>query len=124
MAREAVEKWGDVNDWRHQIGTGPFMLKDYVSGSSITTIRNPNYYRFDYKYPENRLPYLDRVKLLTIPDLATTLAALRTGKIDLVEDLSWEQAASLKKADPQSIYYCVIGDTFFCHSISPPYAYG
>ena len=27
---EAVKKWGNLNDWHHAIGTGPFILKDFV----------------------------------------------------------------------------------------------
>ena len=38
-AQEAVEKWGDVSDWHHAIGTGPFILKDFVSGNSATLIK-------------------------------------------------------------------------------------
>jgi len=31
---EAVKQWGDLTDWHHAIGTGPFILTDFVSGSS------------------------------------------------------------------------------------------
>ena len=43
-AHEAVEKWGSLDDWHHAIGTGPFILKDFVPGSSATLIKNPNYW--------------------------------------------------------------------------------
>jgi peptide/nickel transport system substrate-binding protein len=101
VAREAVEKWGNVNDWRNAIGTGPFILKDYTTGSSMDFSKNPNYWGYDPVYPKNRLPYVDKVKILIIPDIATTMAALRTGKVDLVEDINWQQAASLMKTNPE-----------------------
>ena len=101
VAREAVEKWGDVNDWKHQIGTGPFILDDYVSGSSLSMSKNQNYWGKDYAHPENSLPYLDNVKALIIPDLATALAAVRTGKIDLIENINWQQAKSIAKTNPE-----------------------
>jgi len=104
MPREAVEKWGDVNDWRHQIGTGPFILTDYVSGSSITATRNPNYYLADPKYPQNKLPYPDQIKIVVITDSSTALSALRTGKIDLIQDAGWEQVASLNKTNPELLH--------------------
>jgi peptide/nickel transport system substrate-binding protein len=44
---------------------------------------------------------VDQVKMLVIPDIATTLSALRTGKIDLVEDIDWQQAKSLASTNPQ-----------------------
>ena len=68
---EAVKKWGNLNDWHHAIGTGPFILKDFVSGSSATLIKNPNYWGYDERYPQNKLPYVDTVKFLIIPDEAT-----------------------------------------------------
>ena len=58
MPREVVEEYGDMNDWRRVIGTGPFMLTDYVEGSVMTFERNPNYWR---KHPifGDQMPYLD-----------------------------------------------------------------
>jgi peptide/nickel transport system substrate-binding protein len=98
---EAVQKWGDVEDWTHAVGTGPFILTDYVTASSLTAVRNPNYWGYDELYPENRLPYVDKVKVLIIPDDTTAIAALRTGKIELIEDVSWEQAARIKQTNPE-----------------------
>ena len=97
---EAVKMYGDVNDWRHTVGTGPFFLDDYVSGAVVAFKRNPNYFDYDEFYPENRLPYADLVKLMIIPDNATAYAALRTGKIDLIDNIQWNQAASFKKTNP------------------------
>jgi peptide/nickel transport system substrate-binding protein len=100
-AREAIEKWGNLQDWRRQIGTGPFILEDYVSGSSWTAVKNPNYWGYDKLYPQNRLPYLDEIKVLIIPDNATAYAALRTGKIDMLESVNWQQASALLKTNPE-----------------------
>ena len=101
IAREPVEKWGNVNDWRHTIGTGPFIMKDYVSGSSLTAIRNPNYWGYDKLYPKNQLPYLDEIRVLIIPDDATAYAALRTGKIDMVLAVDWRQSVNFDRTNPE-----------------------
>jgi len=61
-APEAVTQWGNLNDWHHAIGTGPFILQDYVSGSSVTLVKNTNYWGYDERYPQNRLPYVDSAK--------------------------------------------------------------
>ena len=29
VAPEAVQQWGDVSDWHHAIGTGPFILTGF-----------------------------------------------------------------------------------------------
>ena len=34
MPPEVIEQYGDVQDWRNLVGTGPFMLTDVVEGSS------------------------------------------------------------------------------------------
>ena len=57
-----------MQDWKTAVGTGPYMLTDWVKGSSLTYTKNPNYWGYDEKFPENRLPYLDEVKVLVIPD--------------------------------------------------------
>ena len=104
VPRDAVEEFGDMSDWRNSIGTGPFMLVDFVSGSSATFVRNPNYWQKDPVHPENQLPYLDGVKYLVIPDQSTMLAALRTAKIDWVNPIGWEDARSLKERTPELKY--------------------
>ena len=52
VPREVIEKHGDMADWKNAVGTGPFMLKNFVSGSSIHYVRNPNYYLTDEKFHE------------------------------------------------------------------------
>ena len=103
VTKEAVDKWGNLNDWRSSIGTGPYIVKDYVSASSITYNRNPNYWGYDELFPQNRLPYIDQLKVLIIADNATAYAALRTGKIDLLDNVDWEQAKSIAGTNPKLI---------------------
>ena len=66
------------------VGTGPYMLTEWVEGSSISWDKNPDYWGYDEKYPQNRLPYIDEIRALVMPDEATRLAALRTAKVDYV----------------------------------------
>ncbi|MDO9334279.1 MAG: ABC transporter substrate-binding protein [Dehalococcoidales bacterium] len=86
MPRDAIEKFGNLNDWRNSIGTGPFMLTDFVSNGSATLIRNPNYWETNPIGPGkgDKLPYIDGVKILIIADISTRMAAMRTAKIDWV----------------------------------------
>jgi len=91
--RDAVEQFGDMNDWRNSIGTGPFILTDYVPGSSLTFVRNDNYWGKNPVGPgqDDQLPYLDEVKLLIVADESTRDAAFRTGAIDML-GCDWERA--------------------------------
>jgi len=100
-APEAVKQWGDLNDWHHAIGTGPFILKDFVSASSASMVKNPNYWGYDERYPQNKLPYIDRLTILIIPDNATALAAMRTGKIDVLDSISLQNGKSMQKTNPE-----------------------
>ena len=98
---DAVKKWGDVRDWHHAIGTGPFILKDFVSDSSATLIRNPDYWGYDERYPQNKLPYVDTIKYLVIPEQETALAAMRAGKIDIMTGVSALEAQAMTKTNPE-----------------------
>ena len=98
---DSVKKWGDMSDWHHAIGTGPFILKDYVPDSHATLIRNPDYWGYDERYPLNKLPYVEAIKFPIIPDAAEALDALRTGKIDIMGGVSAEVAREIKKTNPE-----------------------
>ena len=106
---EVIEEHGDVKDWRNVVGTGPFMLTDYVEGSSITWKKNPNYWGFDPKYPENRIPYIDEARGLFMDEAVVFIAALRSAKIDFVgvagdsQLRSIDQVESLKKTNPELV---------------------
>ena len=104
---EVIEQYGDANNWRNLVGTGPFMLTDYVEGSSVTFTKNPNYWGFDEKYPENRLPYVDEKTALIMREGATRLAALRSGKLDYMGFVTntqinnIDQVESLARTNPE-----------------------
>jgi peptide/nickel transport system substrate-binding protein len=106
VAPEIEEQFGLPLEWQYSCGTGAFMLTDYVPGSSITFIRNPNYWEKDPVGPGlgNQLPYLDGVKLLIISDVSTQLAAMRTAKVDILHDVGWENATDLKTRNPEILY--------------------
>ena len=98
---EAVKKWGDLSDWHHAIGTGPFILKDFVPGKSATLVKNPDYWGHDERYPQNQLPYLDSVKFLIIPDDNEALEMMRAGKIDIMDRVFFKQAQAIQKSNPE-----------------------
>ncbi len=49
-------------DWHYACGTGPYILTEYVADNHYTFAKNENYYDYDERYPENKLPYLDTIK--------------------------------------------------------------
>jgi peptide/nickel transport system substrate-binding protein len=77
-------RWKEVGgDWNkfaeRPSGTGPWMLEKLVPRSRAELVRNPNYWN------KERIPKLDRLILLAMPDANTRVAALLSGQIDWVE---------------------------------------
>ena len=90
----------ELTNWRNAVGTGPFILTDFVDNSSATFVRNPNYWATDERHPANRLPYVSNLKILIIGNLATAEAAMRAGKIDIMDTIPTNDAVNMKKTNP------------------------
>ena len=98
---DVVKKYGDMCDWHNAVGTGPFILQDFVPDSHATLVRNPDYWAPDERHPQNKLPYVNKLKFLIIPDEAQAVEAMRQGKIDAMNGISFRQALALKKTNPE-----------------------
>jgi peptide/nickel transport system substrate-binding protein len=57
------------------VGTGPFMLSEFVRGDHVTLQRNPDYW-------QEGKPYLDQIIFKVIPDEASRVLALKAGEVD------------------------------------------
>lgn len=112
VAPELIETYGAFGDWKDvAIGTGPFILEDYVKGSALTFSKNPNYWATDEKYPENRLPYIDECRINIISDKSTRLAALRTGKLDIMYGITGKEKINLAKSNPELKSYMTYSES-------------
>ncbi|MBN2240076.1 MAG: exo-alpha-sialidase, partial [Dehalococcoidales bacterium] len=82
--REFLETYATSNNWWDVVGTGPYILDDYVQGSVGRYIRNPNYWDINPCGPGQgeQLPYIEKLNYQIVPDYSTRLAAVRTGKAD------------------------------------------
>lgn len=56
------------------IGTGPFMFKEWVRGSHITLVRNPNYW-------DAGKPHVDQLVFKIIPDASARSVAIESGEV-------------------------------------------
>jgi peptide/nickel transport system substrate-binding protein len=95
-APEIIEEDGNAEDWRKLVGTGAFQMTDWTEGSSMTYEKNPNYWRHDEKFPQNRLPYVDKIVAVFMGEEATKLAALRSGRIAYAGHLGVSQIQSIE----------------------------
>jgi len=75
IAKECVEKFGDLKKVESVVGTGPWMLERWEPNVKITYIRNPNYF-------VPGLPYADGVEMLIDKDPSSSLAAFLAGRTD------------------------------------------
>lgn len=71
------------------VGTGPFVFKEWKRSDSITLDKNPNYW-------QEGLPKMDQVIIRSIPDNTARYNALQNGEIDMMEDLSPDDLATLE----------------------------
>ena len=76
IARESVED-GTIDT--SPIGTGPFMIADYLPGTQVLLERNPEYWGTDAD--GTQLPYLDAVEVLIQTDDSVRRSALVSGDI-------------------------------------------
>ena len=88
IARECVEKFGDLKKPEAVVGTGPWMLDTYKPNVSMSLVRNPSYFVAG-------LPYIDRVEMLVDEDNASRIAAFLGGKYDL----GWEFPGTINRTD-------------------------
>jgi peptide/nickel transport system substrate-binding protein len=93
VAKEVVDKYGDLKTVA--IGTGPFILKEFVKGSHITLVKNPNYFK-------KGLPYLDGISFKIMPDPASIQSAFIAGRLDGC-GLSYYQLDTVKKEAPDAL---------------------
>src|SRR6266567_4119354 len=82
----AAEQWA---------GLGPFRLKEYVSGQRLVLERNPYYWKSDAK--GNRLPYVDELVFLFVPNADAQVLKFQSGETDMISQLSAENFSVLSR---------------------------
>ncbi len=72
--------WGVDTPLAEIVGTGPFMLERYEPSQRVVLERNPHYWRTDAE--GNRLPYLDGITILIVPNIDVSLLKFQEGESD------------------------------------------
>ena len=70
-----------TTDFRKPIGTGPYVMESFDPGRRMVFARNPNY-RIEGR------PYLDRLEIVSVDDPDARVAALTSGQLDVIGDVS------------------------------------
>jgi peptide/nickel transport system substrate-binding protein len=104
--KDALEEFGDMNDWEDSIGTGPFILTNFVSGDSLTYVRNDNYWMTNPVGPGagDQLPYINGVLTTIVPDVTTADLLLLNGDLDVLTVTNYDRAQNMIEYVPDLNY--------------------
>ena len=104
VAKEAVDKFGNLDRVEDAIGTGPFMFEKATFGIGGSMKRNPDYW-------QPGKPYLDGAAWSLITDGGTLVAAYRTGRLDAGAQfwggISVEDKESIQRVNAAMQFYPV-----------------
>lgn len=83
-----------ANQWA---GLGPFRLNEYVAGQRLVLKRNPYYWKTDVK--GNRLPYVDELVFLFVPNADAQVLKFESGETDAISPVSAENFSVLSRQE-------------------------
>ena len=96
VSKEVVEEYGN-NTGSHPVGTGPYMLSEYVPRSKVVLVANPNYRGFVWDFESTgttwdeqlvremkgkRMPQIGRVEIAIIEEEQSRWLSFQEGRID------------------------------------------
>ncbi len=86
------------------VGSGPFVITEWVPGDYMELLPNPNFY--------NGRAILDRIQIRFVADSAAALAALQTGDVDFYPNFSEGDIATLESLSPDVVLTVDPGSNF------------
>jgi len=110
-----------LND--HSLGSGPFKLKEWIRDQKIILVRNEEYWGEKYGI---RVPKIDQLVDLNVPEPTTQKMMLERGDIDVAMELSVDMAAQYEKNPVPHIKVVrvpvFIGTSILMNPSYPPFA--
>lgn len=95
--KEEIDKIGK-DEFTQPIGTGPFVVKEWVRNDRLVLDKNPNYWE---KAPDGQpFPYLDQLVFRQVAESSTQVLQVQAGSLQGSEGIPWSQIPSLEK-DPR-----------------------
>lgn len=95
VSPEAVKRWGN-EFWKHPVGTGPFVMKEWKNDGTLILTSNEQYW--------DGRPFLDSLIFLSNPDESDRVKALMNGEITLTECGSPELIRQLEQNPDITIF--------------------
>lgn len=111
VPREVVEEHGDL--MRNPIGTGPFILAEWVPDNYTLLVRNPNYF-----VPGE--PAADALRFLIMKEESARIAALRTGRVHIASISADSVPLLERQAGVTIIAYPSLDYTYWGFNVTQP----
>jgi peptide/nickel transport system substrate-binding protein len=78
---------------------GPFRVKSFTTEQRLVLERNPYYWQKD-KWG-NRLPYLDKLTFVIVPDFNTSMLKFLAGEVDMYDTINADQYDHIKRDEKE-----------------------
>jgi peptide/nickel transport system substrate-binding protein len=122
VSPEAVQRWG-AEYQEHQVGTGPFMFKEYVPRDHLILERNPDYDWAPEVYRHQGPAYLDSIEFRFFADPASRVLALESGQAHVMGEMPPQDVARLLESPEFDVLRVPIPGQplqFFVNTDKPP----
>ncbi len=107
----ALILWRGIKDFNKELmGSGAFIVENYLPEDRMTFKRNPNYWRKDGD--GNQLPYLDGIEYIFLAEPSAQVEALRGGQVDYLLYLPAEYVKPVEE-DPNLVVYQIPSNTHY-----------
>jgi peptide/nickel transport system substrate-binding protein len=93
----AVQKMGLADFARKPVGTGPFMVQEWVDADHVTLVKNPDYNWGSSFFKHSGAAYLDQMIYKIIPDNAVRTGTLLSGESQYIDNVDALQLADLQE---------------------------
>ena len=100
---KVVKKFGPLSQKRtawtrlgNHVGSGPFMLKDWVANQKIVVVRNPHYW-------DAKSVRLDEIHFLPTEDISADERMFRAGQVDMTYELPNTKIDAYRRDNPTAL---------------------
>jgi len=96
-----ADNMDDESYWMEPVGTGPFIVEEYVADDHVDLVKNEDYW--------GEPALLDELTIVNMPEVAAKITALQTGEVDVLTTIPPDQVSSVQ--DVEDVEY-VSTDSF------------
>lgn len=100
---KAVAQYG-ADYGRNPVGSGPWKLKEWVTGDRIVLVPNESHKSFRSFLTNKEKPVADELVFRDIPQIETQLAGIQSGEVNIISTLPGDKADQLKNNPDLKLY--------------------